>query len=623
MFTAVIDFTVPNIPVRFLSLFAWSASIAAAQTTALLPELTVYSTRVANQEPVGTFAMPVSALRFEPRVDLQGRNLAEAQGDIAIRGGTFENTSVRIGGAALYDPQTGHYFAELPIAPAMFGAAKVFTAADNAIQGWNGTAGTVAYEWRPIRTAGALTLGGGEYRTRRAELYQGFVTSVPIAGRQLAADAAYAYSEGDGSRAFGDHRFSRAGARLQLVGRDSQTDLAIGYQEKFFGWPNLYTPFNSNETENLQTLLVALNHRAEFGDGDFVEFGAYFRRNKDDYAFNRFAAVGPVHPFQHTTRVRAANISGRVTARGLAIGYKAGVLHDQLASTSLTFGRFRSRTFTTAGVYPEKRWELDADRTMSVVAGATFDDSNRTGSAISPLVVIARESRGTDAGLRRMYASYAKTTQLPTYTATNSSTTAGLFRGNPNLGRSASHNLEIGGSGLCFGWQTDAAIFFRRDDQLVDWTFRRGVTARTANAVDIDTSGIELFARRSFDRIDLVLGYTWLAKDANYGSATVDASFYALNYPTHRVTAAVIARLVGGVELRLDNDFRVQEDNLLRRTGGDEALVSALGVYFRPPQWRKLAIGLQVDNLWNSNFQAIPAVPAARRQITGSVGYAW
>jgi vitamin B12 transporter len=594
-----------------------------AQPAASLPEMTVYSPRVANQEPVATFAMPVSVLRFEPRVDLQGRNFAEGQADIAIRGGTFENTGVRIGAASLYDPQTGHYFTELPIAPAMLTAPGILTGADNAIGGWNATAGTVSYGWRPIRTGGAFTLGAGQYAAHREELYAGFVSDTKVAGQQLAADADFAQSAAHGSRAFGEHRFTRAGGRVQLHGTRSQTDLAVGYQEKFFGWTNLYTPFNSNETENLQTLLVDLNHRVDLGGGDFAEFGAYHRRNKDDYAFNRFAPLGATHPFQHTTRVDGANLDGRATYDDLAIGYKAGVLRDELASTSLTSGRYHSRTFTSAGVYPEKRWSLDADRALVVTAGLTFEDTNRDGSSLSPLLVVARETRRAGAEPQRLYASYARTTQEPTYTALNSSATAGLFRGNPDLQRSASHNVELGASGAWFGWQTNAAVFFRRDEHLVDWTFRRGVTARTANAVDIDTSGVELFARHSFDRIDLVLGYTWLAKDADYGAAAVDASFYALNYPTHRLTAAVTARLGHDWEVRLDNDLRLQADNLLRNVGGDEALLSALGVYFHPPQSRKLTLALQVDNLWNSNFQAVPAVPAGRRQFAGSIGYVW
>jgi outer membrane receptor protein involved in Fe transport len=612
-----------KIPRAFVFLLLLAPGSSWAQSAPLsLPEVAVYSTEVANQEPAGTFAMPVSALRFEPRVDVQARNLAEGQADIAIRGGTFENTGIRLGALSLYDPQTGHYLAEIPVAPAMLGAPAVLTGAENTMQGWNANAGTVAYGWRPIRSAGFVTLGGGQFGTVREEAYEGVLSDTRIAGRQLAADASVAHSASDGSVAFGESRFNRIDARLQLVAKDAQTDLVYGYQAKFFGWPNLYTPFNSDETENLETVLLALNHRQQFSGGDFVEFGAYWRRNKDDYAFDRFAPVGPVHPFQHTTRVSGAAFDGRVTFDGVTVGYKAGVTHDDLQSTSLTFGNFHTRTYTTAGIFPEKRWPLGPDRALVVTAGATYDDTNRDSSAVSPVFTLAEERSATDAVWQRIYVSYAGSTQVPTYTALNSSPSAGLFRGNPNLGREKSRNLELGVSGTWSGWHTDAAIFYRRDDQLVDWTFLTGVTARTANAVDIDTAGAELFARRSFNRLDVALGYTWLAKDADYGTAAVNASFYALNYPRQRLTVAITARLGHGWEVRLDNDARLQAGNSLRTTG-DDVVISALGLYFRPPEARNLTLGLRVDNLWNSDFQDVPAVPAAKRQLTGSVTYAW
>src|SRR5471032_2236669 len=113
-----------------------------AQSTAVtLPEVQVYSPRVANQSPAATFAMPVSALRYEPLLDVQARNLTEAQADVTIRGGIFENTGFRIGGSTLYDPQTGHYFAEIPIAPAMLGAPTILTGVDNAAGATNATTG--------------------------------------------------------------------------------------------------------------------------------------------------------------------------------------------------------------------------------------------------------------------------------------------------------------------------------------------------------------------------------------------------------------------------------------------------------------------------------------------------
>jgi hypothetical protein len=67
----------------------------------------------------------------------------------------------------------------------------------------------------------------------------------------------------------------------------------------------------------------------------------------------------------------------------------------------------------------------------------------------------------------------------------------------------------------------------------------------------------------------------------------------------------------------------VQASNLLRTAGGDSALTSALGLAYRPTAWRGATLTVQADNLWNTSFQEVPAVPAARRQISGGVSYAW
>src|SRR5690606_5853679 len=150
------------------------------------------------------------------------------------------------------------------------------------------------------------------------------------------------------------------------------------------------------------------------------------------------------------------------------------------------------------------------------------------GGSISPVAEIAREF--PSASLRRTAVSYTKTSQVPTYTALNSSAPAGLFRGNPGLGRTEAHTVEIGAAGAFGRGNAEGALVRRRDDSLVDWTFRRGVTARTANAVESEVSGVELIATRSWPACDLVLGYTGLSKEADYRGASVDASFYALNY---------------------------------------------------------------------------------------------
>lgn len=599
-----------------------SLTVRAQDGTVDLPLVTVYSPRIANQAPAGAFAAPISSLRYEPLVDIHSRNFSEAQADVTLRGGIFENTGVRVGVVSLFDPQTGHYTAELPIAPTMLGAPSVTTGTAHAAGSTNSTVGMVAYDWRPVQSAGAAAVGFGDWGLNRQEFYQGVSDSGRSGARVMAADVAWARSEADGSVAFGDHDFERLNARMQWRSDGAQTDVFAGYQTKFFGWPNLYTPFNSNETERLQTTLFLLNHRARSAGNDFWEAGVWHRRNKDDYAFNRFAPLGFVHPFQHTTWAEGAAMSGRREIGNLILNFRAEATADELKSTSLTAGNYHSRTVAKIALLPEKTWSLSANERIIVKAGATYDDSNRTTGEVSPLVEIAREhiAGGT---LSRVFLGYAETTQLPTYTALNSSATAGLFRGNANLGREKSHTVELGASARMGSWSTQGALFFRRDEGLVDWTFRRGVTARTANAVDIDTTGVEFVARRSSSAVDLVIGYTAMTKASGYRGALVDASFYALNYAQHRLTAALTARLGYGLELRMDNAARLQAANALRVVGGDRALTTALGLAFRPAGWRGAEISVQVDNLWNDDFQDVPAVPAARRQFSLTLARLW
>lgn len=584
-----------------------------------LPAYKVETLLVANQEPAGVMNMPVSALRYEPRVDLQTRNFAEAQADIAIRGGIFESSGFSIGALTLYDPQTGHYFAEVPVAPAMLGGPVVRTGAENAWRGFNATVGTVGYAWRPIENRGQLTVGAGQSGFNGQSFYEGRVYPREIFGGQFAADVEWARSTSDGSVAYGDHDFQRVAGRIQHRTAQHQTDVFAGYQAKFFGWPNLYTPFGVNETENLQSILFALNHRWTGEAGNEVELGAYYRRNRDDYEYNRLVP-GQFNPYQHTTIVRGAALQGRRQFEGFGLKYSAQLMGDSLASTSLTAGPSAGRTFLKLALVPEKTFG-----STTVSAGLAYDETNRGKHDLSPVARMQWDRREG----QRFYVEYSEATQLPTYTATKSNPNAGLFRGNPTLGRETSRNLEIGTSLKAGGWRIEAAVFHRYDDDLVDWTYTQPPAnstsnpSRSANPVDIRAAGLEVIAIKRSSKYDLVLGYTWLQKDADYRLANLDASFYALNFPIHRLTAALTVRLGQGWEIRSDNEFRVQEKNIIRRIGGDRAVISTFGLHYLPPSVRGLELSVVVDNLWDSDFQELPAVPAAPRQWSGSITYRW
>lgn len=196
-----------------------------------IERITIEASTTANTKPVGTFGSPVSNLEYDPRVDLQSRNMAEAQADVTIRGGIFENTGFRVGSATLLDPQTGHYFAEIPIAQEMLSKANILTGADNALLGVNSSVGTVSRDWTVIKTAGSASIGAGNNNFNLQRVHSG--VSMALADYTdwtIGAEAEYSRSESDGTIENGDHDFQRASGRIQLVGPSSQTDLFFGSQ---------------------------------------------------------------------------------------------------------------------------------------------------------------------------------------------------------------------------------------------------------------------------------------------------------------------------------------------------------------------------------------------------------
>ncbi|RKX34606.1 MAG: TonB-dependent receptor [Verrucomicrobia bacterium] len=590
--------------------------------TITLPEFTLVARRVANEEPVVTFAMPVTLLRYEPQVDLQTRNFGEAQGDVTIRGGIFENSAFQIGGWSLFDPQTGHYLAEIPISPRMLDRGQVLTGVDHAATGFNATVGTIRFEWSPIRTGGYLEGGFGSGNLYRGVAYGAVDNLVDRAGWTLGADIEVAHSQGDGALVDGDHRFTRYVGRIQSVGEWFQTDIIAAYQTKFFGWPNLYTPFGVAETDDLETTLIGFSHRVDTGGRNWIRFGAYHRDNRDDYEFDRYRP-GIFNPFEHETKVTGFDIEGLFDLQDWDLGWRAEILNDDLESTSLTYGSFTSRSYIKGSITGSRTWVGQSGSETGLTVGLTAEDTNRDEGFLGPLLEIWRSGVLAD-GHWRLGWQMSRTSQVPGYTAIGSNPDGGLFRGNPNLERENSFQTEIDAEWRSSNQTIKLSIFYRDDDPLVDWTYQVDApTARTANPVAIETVGAEVVAVRQWKALDLVVGYTWLDKDADTMGAAFDASFYAMNFARHRFTAALVWRISREFELRSDNELRLQEPNILRTSGSDEAALSSLSLHYRPERWAGLRVVLAIDNLWDSEFQEIPAVPATPRQWSGSVGWSW
>jgi hypothetical protein len=604
----------------FLALGAIPALGADHSDEEEITEITVSAQRVANVRPAGTYAAPATTLRFDPLTELQSRGLAEGQSDVTVRGGVFENTGFKAGAVTIMDPQTGHYAAELPIDPALLSTPAIYQGIEGAIEGFNSAIATVAYGIGRVSGGGDVMLGVGSDSLNYQGLRIGHVTDN---GFGVAFSASR--SEGDGTLPNGDHEFARYNVQLQRAGDQVQTDLLVAYQDKFYGWPGAYTGFASlPEIDDTQTTLVLFNQHRE-SDSGWFEYGAYYRHLEDDYDFNRTNfETGTPGSFEHETRVMAAGFQGMQQAGSINWRYGGQLSKDELVrSTDLTNGSFTERSYATMTIVPSFESKTAAGSILTWRAGLTIDYSNRDGSEVSPLLGVAL-LRDDTSGSTTWALEYAATSQLPGYTALKSNP-AGLFGGNASLGRETTRQFSLSMTRETGGWKARAAAFVRQDDDLIDWTYLTdALFARQANPVDLDVTGFEAFLTRGWDNLDLAVGYTWLDKDSDYGDAQVDASYYALNFARHRATLAVHYRFASRFELRLDNEYRRQEDNPpLRSPGDNTAFLVSASLQWNHAAAQGLSLAIVADNLTDDDFQMFPGTPAYGRQYSANATWRW
>jgi hypothetical protein len=578
-----------------------------------------------SDQPAIGLSTPATLLRYAPGVDLQARGYAELQSDLTVRGSTFEQTGMRLGAVPLYDPQTGHYSTEIPFSAEMLTAPMLATGVENALLGFNSNVATVTYGWAPIADRGSLEVGIGTDELFFGQVYLGEA----FGDSGWAVDLAAGHGQGDGTVEFGDFNMHRLAARLQYQRTGFQADLAAGYLDKFYGWPNMYTggAFGFRpETEDYQNRLFTANFRWMYGAGSHFQLGLSHREMDDDYTFDRIAL--PDLAFEHLTRAMGVSWDGaHIVSDSWALLHNFSYIDDNLVrSSSLTNGDtltgndFRKREYVKGAAILRRNWLSEEGHRLIVDLGVHGFDTTEDSGKLSPLLRV-EHVRALGAGELAAFVERSGSAQVPGYTALRSS--PGLFGGNPNLTTEESSVWEAGFAYSQQNWRFGLSAFDRDDNDLVDWVFALGSpNARSAQAVDVDTKGVEAELSYEGKKFDVRISYAWLQKKADYGTMAPTASYYVLNFPVHRLTGGASWQITESLEARGELEYRLAEDNVLRMSG-NEAVNASVALRWLAPWSDGLEFTLLIDNLFDDDFEEFPGTPAVGRHASLRAGYRW
>ncbi len=231
-------------------------------------------------------------LRYVPGVEVQSRGPMGAQGDITIRGGTFQQVLVILDGIRLNDPLTGHFNSYIPISPAEIDRIEVLKGASSAIYGTEAVGGVVhiisktfaakkqnnGHKINAQLTAGDFglfnTQAGFSMHQKNTTASVGVLTN-NAKGQQLR-----------GTKGYFNLTTVSASIKQQL---NEHTSVAyrFGYDDRDFNAQNFYSGRPSDTaTEAVVSRWHHLKLQHQKGKHDF-SFDAGYKQADDVYRFNK------------------------------------------------------------------------------------------------------------------------------------------------------------------------------------------------------------------------------------------------------------------------------------------------------------------------------------------------
>ena len=541
-------------------------------------------------------------LTYASGVDLRQRGVAGIQADLAIRGGTFEQTLVLLNGIKLSDPQTGHHSLNLPLNLNNADRVQVLKGPGARIYGQNAFTGAVNIISRPPEEPKiSLNTYGGQHETFGGNLS----LSLP-AGENYRQTLSISHDRSDGYRYNTDYERTNLFYQSRLEALGGTFSLLGGYTDRAFGANGFYaSPTYEDQWESIQTGLVSIGYKWR-GEQLTIEPKVYWRRNEDTYRLVR--SDPSIYENNHLTDVLSGEIHSTYRSKygktGLGLEYR----YEYIDSNNLG-----EHDRGNIGLFLEHRFRLGEKviLTPGVFVNHYSDFGWSAFPGIDALYNITPKIKWT--------ASVGRTYRVPTYTDLFYNGPTNI--GNPNLEPEEALTYETGLRYVSGGLMAQANVYLRDSEQLIDWVRdTRQDKWQPRNFYDVNTSGLELL-------VEMIPANSALLGDAfnfirrfsvsyNYIDATLNTdlgvnSRYALEHLRHQVQAGIQHAIYAKLEHQLNIKFADRETL-------DPYTVVDSRLSWRAANW---SLYVEATNLLDADFTETNLVPMPGRWIKGGLSY--
>lgn len=581
---------------------------------------------ISRQELEGLTINSVGELLDQlPGIDLRTRGGGDVQGDLTLRGGTFDQMIVLLNGINLSDAQTGHHNLDIPIDLSMVDRVEIIPASaliHYGISAFGGAVNIVTCEDQKNLLMGILS--GGSFGTANASLRG----TRSIGDWTLSAAASYHRS--DGYRENTDYNHGEFYLQANKHENDVDWLIQLGGQTKDFGSQAFYSLKYPDQFEATRTLVASITRQKTWHNWQF-DISAYGRLHRD--RFELFREGQTEAPSWYTGHNYHLSSLAGVTARasrswllGRTIfggnyryeGILSNVLGDSLDSPREIIaeeGKFYplGANRSTTNLFAEHNVYLNKVHLSGSLLGSynTMMGWNHGYSITAYYPINSR---------MKVDASFSRSFRLPTYNDRYYHSATQIS--NPDIESENSRNIEVNGHYKNKGMTASAGVYFRNGANIIDWIRTPESTVwYSKNHTEINALGSHVDAairiNEFIPRIGISYSFCTMSKEASDY-----ISNYALDYLKHKIGMNVVVSPISHLRVKLLADYHYREGAYTDLSGNmldyePVFLVNASAEY----DLQHYSLFVEGFNLTNKEYFDYGGIPQAGLSLIGGIKF--
>lgn len=544
-------------------------------------------------------------------VDVRQRGPFGGQADIAIDGGSFEQTLILLNGVKISDPQTGHHSMNIPVPLEAVERIEILKGPAARVYGINALTGAIniitSTEYKSA--IGVYAQTGSSFKNKEEGDGNGIYAG---AAAQLIANLNkedHRHLFAVGSDRYNGQRYNSA-VKLSKVFYQGGVDFSdqhslnwmAGYIDNRFGASGYYaSPIDKEAYEVVKTGIYSLSSRHSFADKFQISPRLSYRNNKDDYRFYRHDLSKARS--QHTSEVLSAELNTSMHTSYGDYGFGMESRFERIVSTNIG-----DRDRKNYGSFLEFKTEKIKNVFLNI--GTYINYNTQYGWQVFPGLDVAYKMNAH----WKLAFNVGSSQRIPSFTDLYLNQAPANI-GNPDLTSENAWQHEESVHFTKGKFKAYAGYFYRNISDYIDWTRETSaVPYQPQNFGQNMVHGLSAkvaqdFTLSSRSHLGFDLSYNYL-NPVPIKQKEGQNSKYALEMLNHQA----LLRATYGVGV-----FDVSWGNrLVKRQLNDAYLISDLRVGARLSNWR---IYTDITNIFDATYKEVAAVPLPSRWVALGTSY--